>query len=115
MSKRELKQLGKFLCDLAIVAVLLTVFFWMVIGCGPAKDMTIPKEPTIWIVSEIYEPDHDLFHGMIGYKLIPVNPGTIKANPTWKLDYKGKYYVGQRVDFAPIAVDSKTTTNQKQQ
>lgn len=74
-------------------------------SCNPAKDLTIPSEPTIWIVSEIYEPtklEAKKFNGLIGYKMIPVNPGSINAKPVWVLDYTGKYYVGQRLDFAPL-------------
>lgn len=71
-------------------------------SCAPKRDLTIPSEPTIWIVSEIYVPKREQFNGMVGYKMIPVNPGSINARPTWKLDFKGKYYVGQRLDFSPI-------------
>ena len=76
-------------------------------SCSPEKKLIIPQEPTIWVVSEIYVPSEARFNGMVGYKIIPVNPGNINARPTWKLDYKGKYEVGQMVDFQPVAIASE--------
>ena len=108
MTNRELKQVGKFLKDLVIVMIVLVVFFWMAIGCSPPKNLIVPTEPTIWIVSEVFEdPKHPFPNGLVGYKMIPVNPGSINARPTWKLDFKGKYSVGQRLDFAPIVADTR--------
>lgn len=76
-------------------------------SCKLARDYTIPSEPTIWVVSEIYEdPKNPFPNRLVGYKMIPVNPGSINAKPTWKVDYKGKYYVGQRLDFQPIPQDA---------
>lgn len=92
----------------SVLAVVMIVILLLVFcGCGVSKDLTIPQEPTIWIVSEIYVPTRSEFKGMVGYKIIPVNPGSINAKPTWKLDYPGKYYVGQRLDFAPVEADGK--------
>lgn len=93
--------------NLLMMFFLFFLFIWVVCSCAPKKELTIHQEPTIWIVSEIYYPKSDRFNGMIGYKFIPVNPGYVNAKPTWKLDYKGKYYVGQRVDFAPLVPDMK--------
>lgn len=102
----ELKTLLKDLIDVALILLVCLCFFALVLmGCKPGKDLTIPKEPTVWVVSEIYIPGDARFNGMVGYKLIPINPGSINARPTWKLDYRGKYQVGQRVDFLPIEVD----------
>ena len=87
---------------LLLIGLLLGVF-----SCKLTRDFTIPSEPTIWVVSEIYQDDKNPFpNGLIGYKMIPVNAGSINAKPTWKVDYKGKYYVGQRVDFSPIPQDA---------
>lgn len=96
----------KLIPDLFAVLVVLVLFF--LLSCNPTKYLTVPQEPTIWIVSEIYEPEKPIkqFNGLIGYKFIPVNPGAINAKSTWKLDYKGKYYIGQRLDFTPIPADA---------
>lgn len=108
MSNREWKQTGKLIRDWMITGGSLAVFFWMVFGCSLARDYTIPSEPTIWIVSEIFEDTKNPFpNGLVGYKMIPVNPGSINAKATWKVDYRGKYTVGQRVDFVPVAADQK--------
>ncbi|MDX5337639.1 MAG: hypothetical protein LPK25_01340 [Cyclobacteriaceae bacterium] len=89
--------------------VSLTFFSILLFSCSPEKKLIIPQEPTIWVVSEIYVPNEEKFNGMVGYKIIPVNPGNINARPTWKLDYKGKYEVGQKVDFSPL-LDNKTAS-----
>lgn len=105
----ELKKLRKTALDLLIVGIVIIAFFAIALsGCKMVRDFTIPSEPTIWIVSEVYEDTKNPFpNGLVGYKFIPVNPGSINAKPTWKVDYRGKYTVGQRVDFTPIAADSK--------
>jgi hypothetical protein len=97
--KKHFKTVARWIIFLMLAAII----SFAVNGCAPSKDLTIPQEPTIWIVSEIYEPKREQFNGMVGYKIVPVNPGSINARPTWKLDYKGKYHVGQRLDFAPLA------------
>lgn len=82
---------------------------FLIFSCTPEKKLIIPQEPTIWVVSEIYEPNEEKFNGMVGYKIIPINPGNINARPTWKLDHKGKYEVGQKVDFSPL-LENKTAS-----
>lgn len=89
--------------------VAFSFFSLLLFSCTPEKKLIIPQEPTIWVVSEIYEPNEEKFNGMVGYKIIPVNPGNINARPTWKLDHKGKYEVGQKVDFSPV-LDKKTAS-----
>ena len=90
----------------ATTVILLLALLYTCASCRVIRDVTIPTDPTIWVVSEIYFPKGNRFNGMVGYKLIPVNPGSINAKPTWKLDFKGKYTVGQRVDFQPITQDA---------
>lgn len=87
------------------------LFFIVFSSCTTEKKLVIPQEPTIWVVSEIYVPNGERFNGMVGYKIIPVNPGNINARPTWKLDYKGKYVVGQKVDFSPLPTENKASGN----
>lgn len=87
----------------------LSIFSSIIFSCTPEKKLIIPQEPTIWVVSEIYVPSEEKFNGMVGYKIIPVNPGNINARPTWKLDHKGKYEVGQKVDFSPV-IENKTAS-----
>ncbi|WP_026953383.1 hypothetical protein [Algoriphagus mannitolivorans] len=89
--------------------VSLTIFSSLIFSCTPEKKLIIPQEPTIWVVSEIYVPNEEKFNGLVGYKIIPVNPGNINARPTWKLDHKGKYEVGQKVDFFPL-LDKNTAS-----
>lgn len=90
--------------------ITISIFSSLIFSCTPEKKLIIPQEPTIWVVSEIYVPNEEKFNGMVGYKIIPVNPGNINARPTWKLDYKGKYEVGQKVDFSPL-LENKTARN----
>lgn len=105
------KTLSKFSDSFVFLfqLVLITTFSILLFSCSPEKKLIIPQEPTIWVVSEIYEPNEEKFNGMVGYKIIPVNPGNINARPTWKLDYKGKYEVGQKVDFSPL-LENKTAS-----
>ena len=76
-------------------------------SCNSTKDMTIPREPTIWIVSEIHQ-DKRIQNGLVGYKIIPVNQGSVNAKPVWILEFSGKYHVGQRLTFEPISADNAT-------
>lgn len=105
--KTGLQWLLKIVCSALFVLFFLILILFS--GCEAVKDLSIPEEPTIWIVSEIYQPtklEAKKFNGMVGYKMIPVNPGSVNAKPTWKVDYPGRFYVGQRVDFESIEVDS---------
>ena len=101
-----MKRIIKKIFTWSAILFAATLISFALNSCGPARDMTIPTEPTIWVVSQIYIPKNDRFNGMVGYKFIPVNPGSINANTTWKLDFQGKYFVGQRVDFSPIPQDA---------
>jgi hypothetical protein len=74
-------------------------------SCSSFKDNTIPTEPTIWIVSEIHQ-DKRLKNYLSGYLITPINPGTINMRPIWILDYSGKYYVGQKVEFCSLPDDA---------
>lgn len=89
---------------------LTTLIVCLLIGaasCNSTKDMTIPVEPTIWIVSEIHQ-DKRIQNGLVGYKIIPVNHGSVNAKPVWILEFSGKYHVGQRLTFEPISADNAT-------
>lgn len=107
--KNQASKIIQILLDAVVVILFLMFFFGLALfGCSTKRDLTLPEEPTIWIVSFIHhDPKNPMPNGMVGYKIIPINPGTINARPTWKLDYPGKYYVGQRVDFAPLVPDGK--------
>ncbi|GMQ24685.1 hypothetical protein Aoki45_13670 [Algoriphagus sp. oki45] len=107
-SSIKLKKLNDSYVSLFQLLVL-TFFSLLTFSCTPEKKLIIPQEPTIWVVSEIYVPNEEKFNGMVGYKIIPVNPGNINARPTWKLDHKGKYEVGQKVDFSPV-LETKTAS-----
>lgn len=87
-------------------SIYLLALLALIQSCKLTNDLTIPTEPTIWIVSEIKQ-DRRLENGLVGYLMVPVNPGTINMKPVWVLDYSGKYYVGQRVDFAPFTPEEK--------
>ena len=107
----RIQTLKKFSDSLVFLfqLVILAFFSFLIFSCSPEKRLIIPQEPTIWVVSEIYVPSEEKFNGMVGYKIIPINPGNINARPTWKLDYKGKYEVGQKVDFSPL-LENKTAS-----
>jgi hypothetical protein len=85
--------------------ILLLVLVYTCTSCRVVYDPTIPGEPTIWVVSETYE-DNRLKNGLVGYLIKPVNSGTINMKPVWILDYSGKYYVGQRLQFSPMLTDA---------
>jgi hypothetical protein len=90
------KLILKFACTALFVLFLMILILFA--GCRPIKDMSIPDEPTIWIVTETYQ-DKRLKNGLIGYLITPVNSGSINVKPVWIIDYDGKYYVGQRLEF----------------
>jgi hypothetical protein len=64
----------------------------------PSK-MDIPKEPTLWVVSQLDSINHKNGQGFIFYKLSPVNAGGLNVKPVWIMDYSGAFQVGDIVSF----------------
>lgn len=66
----------------------------------PKKSMDIPKEPTLWTVSQVDTIEKDYAQGFVFYKIAPVNPGGLNVRPIWIMDYSGAFQVGDVVNFS---------------